>query len=183
VRDGHFVKDFPLASGTPQAFWPALGFIGGREANAAPSADLVMEFANLTAVVACRPAFGRNQHLPYAEAGAVMRQIFTPKIEAKDVVSSVAARLMPEDIDFIGTVSQLMISANLWRSVERRQDIDSDFFEVHVHEYEQPALSIGVLPTRRYFVMDHRNSSVRIGASLAEVLDSAGVFSAARPAS
>ena len=83
MRDGHFVKDFPLASGTPQAFWPALGFIGGREANAAPSADLVMEFANLTAVVACRPAFGRNQHLPYAEAGAIMRQIFTPKIEAK----------------------------------------------------------------------------------------------------
>jgi hypothetical protein len=142
-----------------------------------------MELAKLTAVAARRSMLDRNPRLLYAEAGVVMRQILTPETESKEIAPGVAARLTPEDTALIGKVSQLMISANLWRSVERRQDVDSDFFEVYVHGYQQPALSIGVLPTRRYFVMEHRSSSVRIGVSLAEVLDSSGVFSFARPAS
>lgn len=163
-----------------QALWAVRRFADGRDRNISLSAGLDMEFANLTVVAARGPILVRNLHLVYAETGIVMEQTFTTKNESNEPASGLRARLMPEDIDFIGTVSQLMISANLWRSVERRQDVDSDFFEVHVHEYRHAAFSIGVLPTRRYFVMDHRNSSVRIGASLAEVLDSAGIFSAAR---
>jgi len=93
-----------------------------------------------------------------------------------------SARLSAADIDLIGRVARQMISASLWRSVDHRQDIGSDLFEIYSPGYHRPVLSVGVLATHRYFFMDHRDSSVRIAASLAEVLDDAGVMPSTRPA-
>ena len=105
----------------------------------------------------------------------------TRESETRSVAADDIVRLSPADIDLIDRVAQQMISANLWRSIDHRQDVGSDLFEIYSPGYHRPVLSVGVLATHRYFYMDHRDSSVRIGGSLAEVLDGAGVMPSMRP--
>jgi hypothetical protein len=63
-----------------------------------------------------------------------------------------------------------MIRSSIWRGFNRFRGLNADFFDVMLSDRPNHVVSIGIGPQRRYFALDHRDSTVRTAGSLAEVL-------------
>ncbi|MFQ5971448.1 MAG: hypothetical protein ACE5Q3_03895 [Alphaproteobacteria bacterium] len=79
--------------------------------------------------------------------------------------------LTMRDVRVIERIAEVMIRAGLWTRIERWQDCGFDYFNVHLPGATQPLFSIGRSLSGRYVLMDFRDSSIRYGENLAEVLD------------
>lgn len=80
------------------------------------------------------------------------------------------AGLSDEEVRLFILVANGMIRSSIWRSFNRFRGLHADFFDVYLAERPNHVVSIGVGPQRRYFALDHRDSSVRTANTLAEVL-------------
>lgn len=89
---------------------------------------------------------------------------------------STAGRLTRADLLLMRRVSMQMVVGGLWQSAYRAADGSCDCFEIERTDERRSALSIGLLPTGRYFYMDHRTGEVRLAGTLSEVLDQVGLY-------
>lgn len=80
------------------------------------------------------------------------------------------AGLSDEEVRLFILVANGMIRSSLWRGFYRFRGLNADFFDVYLADRPGDVVSIGVGPQRRYFALDHRDSSVRMADSLASVL-------------
>jgi hypothetical protein len=78
--------------------------------------------------------------------------------------------LSDEEVRLFILVANGMIRSSLWRGFYRFRGLNADFFDVYLADRPGDVVSIGVGPQRRYFALDHRDSSVRMADSLANVL-------------
>lgn len=93
------------------------------------------------------------------------------------------ANLSAEDLRLLRGVTSQMIALGLWESSCRSTDDTCDCFEIHAKDEKHSTLTLGVLPTHRYFFMDHRTGNVDIANTLVELLDRAGLLPLAQEAS
>lgn len=91
------------------------------------------------------------------------------------IMAESAARLSPNEILLLESLTTAMVSAGLWESATHLQDLGCDYFEVQVRNTYNSTLSIGVLSSGRYFCMDHRNGAIWSGDTLSGVLERSGI--------
>ncbi len=87
-----------------------------------------------------------------------------------------SARLTQTDLLLMMTVATQMTAGGLWQSADRATDETCDCFEIRRADESCSALSIGLLPTGRYFYMDHRSGEVWLAGTLSEVLAQVGLL-------
>ncbi|MFO0995853.1 MAG: hypothetical protein U1F33_04150 [Alphaproteobacteria bacterium] len=80
------------------------------------------------------------------------------------------AGLTDEEVRLFILVANGMIRSSIWRGFYRFRGLNADFFDVYLADRPGDVVSIGVGPQRRFFALDHRDSSVRMGETLADVL-------------
>ncbi len=81
------------------------------------------------------------------------------------------AFLMAEEMQLASETAERMIGAGLWKSMRRGHKAFCDSLEIYLADRRQTMASVGVLPSRLYFYMNHRTSEVYLADSFVAVLE------------